>query len=62
MKKIYSPVADIDECASDPCMNNGTCEDLVNSFSCNCMENYNGFMCNIGRTKMFHFVGIVDWY
>ena len=41
--------ADIDECASDPCMNDGTCTDLVNGFSCNCTDNYNGSRCNIGK-------------
>ena len=55
MKKTPSPVADIDECASHPCMNDGTCEDLVNGFSCNCTGGYNGSTCNIGRTKSFLF-------
>lgn len=27
---------DIDECNSSPCLNNGTCIDLVNSYSCDC--------------------------
>ena len=27
-------VADFDECASDPCNNNATCEDGVNLFTC----------------------------
>ena len=44
----YVSDTDIDECASNPCMNDGTCIDLVNSFSCNCTGNYNGSTCNIG--------------
>ena len=61
MKKIPSPVADIDECASDPCMNDGTCTDLVNGFSCNCTGNYTGSMCNIGTANLFDFSGTVGW-
>ena len=40
--------ADIDECESNPCMNDGTCDNLVNGFSCNCTDKYNGSRCNIG--------------
>ena len=29
-------VPDIDECASSPCKNGGTCVDAVNSFTCQC--------------------------
>ena len=28
--------ADIDECESAPCFNNGRCDDRVNEFYCNC--------------------------
>ena len=45
---LFCFAADINECNSDPCMNNGMCGDLVNSFSCNCTDGYNGSMCNIG--------------
>ena len=41
--------ADIDECESSPCMNGGTCDNLVNGFSCNCTDKYNGSRCNEGE-------------
>ena len=27
---------DIDECASNPCQNGGTCVDDINTYNCNC--------------------------
>ncbi|XP_051928957.1 sushi, nidogen and EGF-like domain-containing protein 1 isoform X1 [Hippocampus zosterae] len=35
----------VDECASLPCQNGGTCIDLVNSFSCQCPPGYTGSLC-----------------
>ena len=47
---IYCLVAyaDIDECASVPCQNSGTCVDDVNSYMCECDRNYNGTHCESG--------------
>ena len=49
MVTVMLPVArcqtDIDECESTPCWNNGTCEDQVNGYICNCTENYVGDNC-----------------
>jgi len=39
----------VDECASDPCMNDGSCDDEIDSYRCNCVDGYTGHMCNIGR-------------
>ena len=36
----------IDECASNPCENNGTCYDLVNSYRCGCTPDYVGRTCS----------------
>ncbi|XP_045186126.2 microfibril-associated glycoprotein 4-like [Mercenaria mercenaria] len=39
---------DIDECASFPCQNGGTCVDLLNGYSCNCSEGTVGLNCYQG--------------
>ena len=36
---------DIDECASFPCKNNGTCIDRIDYFTCQCMAGYTGAQC-----------------
>lgn len=38
---------DINECESDPCLHNGTCNDLIDDFSCNCTTNFTGKRCEI---------------
>lgn len=40
---------DIDECASNPCQNGGTCSNNINSFSCSCPEHVYGTMCEYGK-------------
>ncbi|XP_065193348.1 protein HEG homolog 1-like [Sycon ciliatum] len=36
---------EIDECASEPCQNDGSCVDAFNSFSCNCSVGHTGDVC-----------------
>ncbi|XP_041862481.1 sushi, nidogen and EGF-like domain-containing protein 1 isoform X2 [Melanotaenia boesemani] len=36
---------DVDECASNPCQNGGTCKDQINSFICECPPGYTGIHC-----------------
>ncbi|CAF1047784.1 unnamed protein product, partial [Rotaria sordida] len=36
---------ELDECASHPCANNGTCIDLENGFLCHCLHEWNGTLC-----------------
>ena len=38
---------DIDECASDPCQNDGTCNDYVDKYNCSCVDGYTGINCEI---------------
>ena len=42
---------EIDECESNPCLNDGTCQDAVNSFSCICPAGENGFFGAICVSK-----------
>ncbi|XP_043205584.1 cubilin-like [Amphibalanus amphitrite] len=37
--------ADIDECATSPCQNGGTCTNTVGSFSCSCTGDFTGNVC-----------------
>ena len=41
-------VLDIDDCASAPCQNGGTCVDGINSYTCNCVYGYTGDHCQTG--------------
>ncbi|XP_078485755.1 uncharacterized protein LOC101242992 isoform X2 [Ciona intestinalis] len=44
-KKNWICVRDIDDCASMPCANGGTCTDGVASFTCACVNGYTGTNC-----------------
>ena len=46
---ILSSKTDIDNCASHPCKNNGTCTDRVNGFNCSCAPGFNGSQCETGN-------------
>ncbi|KAM9316127.1 mucin-4-like [Gastrophryne carolinensis] len=38
---------DIDECLSNPCRNGATCNDLINSFTCQCAAGFTGRFCEM---------------
>ena len=40
--------SDIDECHSNPCINNGTCVDGIASWTCACLHGFIGVHCQIG--------------
>ena len=42
-------VTDTDECADNPCENNGTCVDLVNAYDCICAAGFNDSNCTNSR-------------
>lgn len=42
---------DIDECASAPCQNGGTCIDLDDAFSCECPPAWEGNVCQFGMLR-----------
>ena len=37
--------AEVDECASGPCLNGGACTDRLNGYTCQCGDNYQGANC-----------------
>ena len=39
---------DINECASNPCYNGGTCNNNINYYSCSCKNGYTGTRCETG--------------
>ena len=43
---------EINECDSDPCQNNGTCDEKVNGYECQCPLFIDGTNCEIGRIWM----------
>ena len=40
---------DIDECASSPCQNGGTCIDAIDAYTCDCVPGYDGTDCERGN-------------
>ena len=36
---------DIDDCQSQPCQNNGSCQDRVDDYTCDCVVGFNGTNC-----------------
>lgn len=42
-------LSDIDDCFLQPCMNKGSCHDLINGFKCMCPLGYDGRTCEIGK-------------
>ena len=41
--------ADINECASNPCVNGGTCKDEIGQYVCACPGGFSGNNCEIGK-------------
>lgn len=41
--------SDINECASSPCKNGGTCHDDIDSYTCTCIAGYEGHNCETSK-------------
>ena len=46
-------IAEIDECASVPCVNDGTCVNGINSYTCLCVAGYTDLECAAGDVALF---------
>ena len=46
---VYHYFSDIDDCATWPCQNGGTCVDEVNGYTCVCAVGFEGPDCAIGK-------------
>ena len=42
-------IVDINECASSPCQNGATCNDVVNGYTCDCAAGYTDTDCTTGN-------------
>jgi len=54
---LANPFTDIDDCVNHTCGNGGSCEDGVNSYSCNCLVGFTGDQCETGRCACAHNFG-----
>ena len=55
MNCCFRLFADIDECSSNPCKNEATCLDKVNSYSCKCALAFAGSLCQTSRPAISSF-------
>uniref|UniRef100_A0A803SUA7 EGF-like domain-containing protein n=1 Tax=Anolis carolinensis TaxID=28377 RepID=A0A803SUA7_ANOCA len=46
LRSIYCHLS-LQECESVPCLNGGSCQDLVNAFECICLSGYTGEFCEV---------------
>ena len=44
-------MVEIDECATSPCQNGGSCNDQINGYTCNCVDGYDGLNCENGNNE-----------
>ena len=47
-------VSDINDCANNSCLNNATCIDQINGYTCNCSIGFTGAFCETGEIFIWH--------
>ncbi|XP_022533491.2 protein crumbs homolog 1 [Astyanax mexicanus] len=52
---------ELDECASNPCLNGGYCRNLVNKFHCMCEMSFAGEHCQIDVSDFYLYVFLLLW-
>jgi len=52
---IFTFTPAIDDCDPNPCENNGTCIDGINSFICDCVDGFTGDTCEIDIDECLSF-------
>lgn len=64
-KKFYLFVSsyniDIDECASAPCQNGGTCVNQEDAFKCDCPQAWEGNVCQFGKSVFWSTQKQINW-
>ena len=48
----------IDDCDPNPCENGGICTDRINTFTCDCEEDFTGLRCEQSKHRFFHTAGL----
>ncbi len=46
---MFSLYTDVNDCANNPCLNNGLCVDGINTFTCTCATGFTGTICQTSK-------------